>query len=63
VAVAVGVGLMLPLGNGKTNAPRPRVHTDSVVDPRSICMSQIITCGIPVSKRFQAGAATVMLSV
>jgi hypothetical protein len=54
---------MLPLGNGKTNAPRPRVHTDRVVDPRSICMSQIITCGIPVSKTFQVGDATVTLSV
>jgi hypothetical protein len=26
-------------------------------------MSQIITCGIPLSKRFQAGDATVMSSV
>jgi hypothetical protein len=33
------------------------------VAPRSTCMSQIITCGIPLSKRFQTGDPTVMSSV
>jgi hypothetical protein len=39
-------GMRFPLpygvGIGHTKAPRPRVHTDSVVAPRSMCMSQIM---------------------
>jgi hypothetical protein len=34
-----------------------------VVEPRSICMSHTIACGIPFSKRCQVGDATVMSSV
>jgi len=51
------------IGNGHTNAPRPRVHTDSAVAPRSICMCQIITAGKPALKRCQTGNAAVMSSV
>ena len=64
VAVAVGVGVASgPLGSGKTKAPRPRVHTERVVAPRSIDMSQIITWGMPASKRYQIGDAAVTSSV
>lgn len=66
VAVEVGVGVGVasgPLVSGKTKAPRPRVQTDSVVAPRSIDMSQIITCGMPASKRYQSGDAAVTSSV
>lgn len=63
VAVGVGVGVAPPLGKGKTYAPRLRVQTESVVEPRSICMSHTIACGIPFSKRCQVGDATVMSSV
>src|SRR5262249_23034993 len=52
-----------PLGSGKTYAPRPRVQTERVVEPRSMAMSQIITCGIPFSNRCHNGDATVMSSV
>ena len=62
VAVGVGVGLPPP-ARGKTYAPRLRVQTESVVAPRSICMSHTIACGIPFSKRCQVGDATVMSSV
>ena len=60
---AVGVGLGAPPGRGKAYAPRLRVQTESVVEPRSICMSHTIACGIPFSKRNQVGDATVMSSV
>ena len=64
VAVAVGVGVASgPLVSGKTKAPRPRVHTESVVAPRSMDMSQIMTWGMPASKRYQTGDATVTSSV
>ena len=38
------------MGSGQTYAPRLRVQTDSVVKPRSYCMSQIITLGRPFWK-------------
>src|SRR5262245_48240700 len=64
VAVGEGVGVVIDLlGSGKTYAPRPRVQTERVVEPRSMAMSQIITCGIPFSNRFHNGDATVMSSV
>ena len=66
VAVAVGVGVGVASGalvSGKTNAPRLRVQTESVVAPRSMDISQIITCGMPASKRYQTGDATVTSSV
>ena len=72
VAVAVGVGLAVGVGvgvgvpppaSGKTYAPRLRVQTESVVEPRSICMSHTIACGIPFSKRCHVGDAIVMSSV
>jgi hypothetical protein len=70
VAVAVAVGLAVGVGvgvpppaSGKTYAPRLRVQTESVVEPRSICMSHTIACGIPFSNRCQVGDATVMSSV
>jgi hypothetical protein len=58
VGVAVGVGVPKgPSGSGQTNAPRPRVHKDRVVLPRSICISQIITAGKPFANRCQTGVA------
>src|SRR5436853_923890 len=47
-------------GNGQTYAPRLRVQSERVVLPRSICMSQIIACGNPLSKRNHCGTAAVM---
>ena len=61
-AVGVGVGVGAP-GSGYTYAPRLRVHTESVVEPRSICMSHTIACGMPFSKRCHVGEATVTSSV
>jgi hypothetical protein len=52
-----------PLGNGQTKAPRLRVQTESVVAPRSICMSQIMAFGRPALNRCQLGDAAVMSSV
>jgi hypothetical protein len=67
VAVAVGVGVggvpTGPEGKGHTKAPRPRVQSESVVLPRSICMSQIMTLGSPLLNRFQTGEAAVISSV
>src|SRR6266550_189425 len=51
-AATVSVGTA---GSGHTNAPRLRVQSDSVVAPRSICMSQIITFGNPALKRIHVG--------
>ena len=61
-AVGVGVGVGAP-GSGYTYAPRLRVHTESVVEPRSICMSHTMACGMPFSKRCHVGEATVTSSV
>ena len=61
-AVGVGVGVGCT-GQRYTYAPRLRVHTESVVEPRSICMSQTIACGMPFSKRCHVGEATVTSSV
>ena len=36
------------VGNGQTNAPRPRVQSDSAVEPRSIC-------NVPDHHRGQSG--------
>ena len=70
VAVAVGadVGVLegVPIGpdvRGHANAPRPRVQSESVVLPRSMDMSQIITAGRPLLKRYQTGVVALMLFV
>lgn len=63
VGVFVGVTLGVPIGpsgRGHTNAPRPRVQSDSVVLPRSIVISQIITAGSPLLNRNHCGAAALM---
>src|SRR6476646_9162721 len=69
LAVGVGVGVgsgegvgVAPgaAGNGQTCAPLLRVQSESVVNPRSYCMSQIIECGGPFSNRSQTGVAAVM---
>src|SRR4051794_18476968 len=51
------------VGSGKTYPPRLRVHTESVVEPRSICISQIMAWGRPFSNRCQTGDAALMLLV
>jgi hypothetical protein len=64
VSDGVGVGEPKgPSGSGHTYAPRPRVHSERVVLPRSICMSQIITAGSPLVNRYQTGLASLMLLV
>ena len=61
---ATGVWLLIgPEVSGHAKAPRPRVQSESVVAPRSIDMSQIITAGSPAVKRYQIGEAWSMLSV
>jgi hypothetical protein len=63
VAVFVGVPLGVPIGpkgRGHAYAPRPRVQSESVVLPRSIVMSQIITAGSPLLNRVHTGVAAVM---
>ena len=50
-------------GSGIAQAPRDRVKTASVVAPRSIDSSQIITFGRPFWKWNQVGVAAVMSSV
>src|SRR4051812_3126333 len=60
VKVGVGVPPKGPEGRGHAYAPRERVKAASVVKPRSIERSQIITLGIPVLNFAHAGFATVM---
>src|SRR5581483_7338296 len=43
------------VGSGHTYAPRLRVQAESVVAPRSICRSQIITLGMPEVNFCQTG--------
>src|SRR3954465_11745844 len=50
--VSVWFCLTAESGSGQTWAPRLRVQAESVVPPRSICMSQTITLGRPLSKRY-----------
>jgi len=66
VGVGPGVGVGVAFGsdgNGQTYAPRLRVQSDNVVNPRSYCMSQIIACGGPFWKRSHVGFATLISSV
>src|SRR5262249_47004119 len=51
------------VGSGQTNAPPPRGPGARAVEPRSICMSQIIALGSPLLKRYQTGVACVTSSV
>lgn len=63
VGVFVGVTLGVPIGpdvRGHAKAPRPRVQSNSVVLPRSIDISQIITAGRPLLNRDQTGVAALI---